>query len=92
MTSMIESSQQFGARVLLAGIRLPPNYGSAYIAQFESMYADLANEYETMLVPFYMDGVIFQPGYMQADGIHPNAEGTRIVAETVYQFLLSYLP
>jgi len=87
MASMVPSSQQSGAKVLLAGIKLPPNYGADYIEQFESMYADLAREYDTLLVPFFMDGVVFKPGLLQADGIHPNEKGQPILLENVWQVL-----
>jgi acyl-CoA thioesterase-1 len=87
MTSMIQSSQQSGAKVLLAGIKLPPNYGADYIEQFESMYADLARDYETLLVPFFMDGVVFKPGLLQADGIHPNEKGQPVLLENVWRIL-----
>jgi len=87
MASMVQSSQQSGAKVLLAGIKLPPNYGADYIEQFESMYADLAREYDTLLVPFFMDGVVFKPGLLQADGIHPNEKGQPMLLENVWQVL-----
>jgi acyl-CoA thioesterase-1 len=87
MTSMVQSSQQSGAKVLLAGIRLPPNYGADYIEQFESMYADIAREYDTLLVPFFMDGVVFKPGLLQADGIHPNEKGQPVLLENVWRIL-----
>lgn len=87
MTQMIRSSQDKGARVLLAGIKLPPNYGVAYIEQFESIYADLAREYDTLLVPFFMDGVVFEEGFLQADGIHPNEKGQPVLLENVWRIL-----
>jgi acyl-CoA thioesterase-1 len=87
ITDMIRYSQAAGARVLLAGIKLPPNYGAAYIEQFESIYADLAAEFDTLLVPFLMDGVVFEPGMMQADGIHPSAEAQPVLLENVWQVL-----
>ena len=87
MKRMIDHSQQSGARVLLAGIRLPPNYGVAYLEQFESIYADLADEYDTLLVPFFMDGVVFTPGLLQADGIHPNEKGQPVLLENVWKVL-----
>ena len=87
MTLMIQQSQQSGARVLLAGIKLPPNYGSAYLQQFESIYTDLADEFGTLLVPFFMDGVIFTPGLLQADGIHPNEKGQPVLLDNVWQVL-----
>lgn len=87
LTSMIRNSQDNGAKVLLAGIKLPPNYGATYIEQFESMYVDLAREYNTLLVPFFMDGIIFKPGLLQADGIHPNQKGQWVLLENVWQVL-----
>ena len=87
MTLMIQKSQQSGAQVLLAGIKLPPNYGTAYLERFESMYADLAGEYDTLLVPFFMDGVVFTPGLLQADGIHPNESGQPVLLDNVWRVL-----
>jgi acyl-CoA thioesterase-1 len=87
MTQMIQKSQDKGAKVLLTGIKLPPNYGVAYIEQFESMYGDLAREYDTLLVPFILDGVVFEDGLMQADGIHPNEKGQPVLLENVWQVL-----
>ncbi len=87
MVSMIKQSQAAGAMVLLAGIKLPPNYGADYLLQFESMYADLAAEFDTLLVPFFMDGVIFMPGLMQDDGIHPNESGQPFLLDNVWQVL-----
>ena len=91
MTSMIRYSQQAGARVLLAGIKLPPNYGTAYLQQFESIYTDLAAEYDTLLVPFFMDGVVFVPGLLQADGIHPNEQGQPVLLDNVWKVLSPHL-
>ena len=87
MTRMIQQSQAAGARVLLAGIKLPPNYGSAYLEQFESMYPDLASEFETMLVPFFMDGVALKPDLLQADNIHPNENGQPVLLDNVWKVL-----
>ncbi|MGD9264496.1 MAG: arylesterase [Lysobacterales bacterium] len=87
ITSMIEQSQASGARVLLAGIKLPPNYGAAYIEQFESIYPDLASEFGTLLVPFFMQGVVFESGMMQDDGIHPSAAAQPVLLENVWSVL-----
>jgi acyl-CoA thioesterase-1 len=87
MTRMIEQSQQSGAQILLTGIKLPPNYGATYLEQFESMYADLASEYDTLLVPFFMEGIVFEPGLLQADGIHPNEKGQPVLLENVWRVL-----
>lgn len=87
MTRMIRQAQDADAKVLLVGIRLPPNYGVDYIEQFESMYADLACEYKTLLVPFFMEGVVFVAGHMQADGIHPNEKGQPVLLNNVWRVL-----
>ncbi len=84
---MIQHSRDGGAQILLAGIKLPPNYGVSYLKQFESIYTDLAADYDTLLVPFFMDGVIFQPGLLQADGIHPNEKGQPVLLDNVWQVL-----
>ena len=87
MTEMIRQSQAVGARVLLAGIKLPPNYGSAYLQQFESIYTDLANEFDTLLVPFFMEGVALRPDLLQADTIHPNEKGQPVLLDNVWKVL-----
>ncbi len=87
MSRMIQSSQQAGASVLLAGIKLPPNYGTDYIRQFESIYADLALKFDTLLVPFFMGGIVFKPELLQADGIHPNEAGQPLLLENVWKVL-----
>ena len=73
--------------VLLAGIKLPPNYGVDYLQKFESIYADLADEFGTLLVPFFMDGIVFEPELLQADRIHPNEKGQPVLLENVWQVL-----
>jgi acyl-CoA thioesterase-1 len=73
LAEMIQLSRTAGAKVLLAGIHIPPNYGPAYTEAFHQVYHDLADEYGTGLVPFILDGVALEPGLMQADGLHPTA-------------------
>jgi len=87
LTTMIQQSQEAGARVLLTGIRLPPNYGPVYLEQFESMYSDLANEFDTLLVPFFMDGVALRVDLLQADNIHPNEKGQPVLLDNVWVVL-----
>ncbi len=79
-------------KVILTGMQIPPNYGPEYTEAFANVFPELAKQYDIPLLPFLLKDVAAIPELNQADGIHPNAEGTRIVAETVYQFLLSYLP
>ena len=87
LARMIQQSQEAGARVLLAGIKLPPNYGSAYLQQFESMYSDLASEFDTLLVPFFMEGVALRPDLLQEDNIHPNELGQPVLLDNVWKIL-----
>jgi len=87
LAKMIELSQQRGARVLLAGIRIPPNYGPAYTKALADVYADLAKQYRIALVDFLLEGVALHPDLMQHDGIHPNAAGQKIVLENVWRVL-----
>jgi acyl-CoA thioesterase-1 len=71
--SLIERSQAAGARVLLIGMHVPPNYGPAYAQAFHDLYGDLARRYRLPLVPFFLDGVALDDTLMQDDGLHPNA-------------------
>jgi acyl-CoA thioesterase-1 len=84
---MIRMSQSLGAEVLLTSIRLPPNYGQTYTERFHAMYADLAEEFGLLLVPFFMEGVALEPGMMQADGIHPSAAAQPLLLDHVWQVL-----
>jgi acyl-CoA thioesterase-1 len=76
-----------GVRVLLVGMRLPPNYGAAYASAFADAYRDVARRTSTAVMPFLLDGVAGNASLNQADGIHPNAAGQRIVAERLWPFL-----
>ena len=70
---MIALATQAGARVLLIGMRMPPNYGPQYTQEFDGLYAELARAHGLALVPFFLDGVALDEGLMQDDGIHPTA-------------------
>jgi len=87
LQQIIEALQKGGAKVVLAGMTLPPNYGADYIRKFEAMYKDLAAQYRLTLIPFFLEGVGGAPALMQQDGLHPNAEGTRKVAATVLKYV-----
>ncbi|HKE27387.1 MAG TPA: arylesterase [Bryobacteraceae bacterium] len=87
LDQMIEAIQKAGAHVLLAGITLPPNYGADYIRRFNGMYPELAAKYKVPLIPFLLVNVAGHANLMQRDGLHPNAEGTRVVAATVWKAL-----
>lgn len=91
LAQIIEALQGAGARVLLAGITLPPNYGPQYIHSFEQVFRDLAAQYKLPLIPFLLEGVGGHSQLMQRDGLHPTAEGARIVTATVLKYLTPML-
>lgn len=83
---MIQTFQRAGAKVVLAGMTLPPNYGAAFIHNFEGVYKDLAARYHLTFIPFLMsDMVTTDLRYFQRDGIHPTAAGAEIVSGTVFR-------
>src|ERR1700722_82343 len=87
LAQIIAEFQKAKVSVLLAGITLPPDYGSEYIHRFAAIYPELAAKYKVRLLDFLLAGVAGNPRLMQRDGLHPNAEGTRIVAATVFKAL-----
>jgi len=87
LEAIVLRSQNAGARVLVLGMKIPPNYGPDYIRSFEGVYRDLAKQYRLPLLPFLLRGVGGHSDLMQRDGIHPTAEGNRIVARNVMQVL-----
>lgn len=76
-----------GAKVLLAGMQVPPNMGAAYATEFRDMFNDLASEHDVALIPFVLEGVAGNAKLNQGDGIHPTAAGQVIVADTVWSSL-----
>jgi acyl-CoA thioesterase-1 len=85
---MIDAFQRAGARVVLAGMTLPPNYGADYIQGFEKVYRDLAKEHKLTFIPFLLSDMLTKDlRYFQRDGIHPTADGAVIVAGTVLHSL-----
>jgi len=87
LAMMIEKSQHAGAKVLLLGMRIPPNYGKAYTDNFHQIYHDLAAEYDIPLVPFFLDKVALNPALIQVDGLHPNAKAQGQLLENVWEEL-----
>lgn len=73
LAAIIQGARESGARVLLLGMQLPPNYGARYNALFSQVYADVAGAAQVPLLGFFLDGVGGVPALMQGDGIHPNA-------------------
>ena len=87
LDQLVERFQRSGARVLLAGMRLPPNYGRPYAEDFRRMYAAVARKRSVPFMPFLLDGVGGNPRLNQPDGIHPTAEGHRVIAERLWPYL-----
>ena len=88
---IIQGLQQAHARVVLAGMTLPPNYGPDYIGSFQRIFPELAAKYKLPLIAFLLDGVGGHPEYMQPDGLHPNVAGNRRVAQNVLRTLAPLL-
>ena len=84
LASMVDASKQAGAKVLLLGMRLPPNYGERYTQAFAHVYQRVAETSQVPLVPFFLDGVGGVPQLMQADGIHPAAAAQSKLLENVW--------
>ncbi|MGH9662511.1 MAG: GDSL-type esterase/lipase family protein, partial [Bryobacteraceae bacterium] len=91
LDSMMADLRKSGAKVVLAGMTLPPNYGPDYIKRFEQIYRDLAAKHKAPLIPFLLQGVAGAAGLMQRDGIHPTVEGNRKVAALVMKALAPLL-
>ena len=87
LATMIELAQRSGASVILAGIRIPPNYGELYVDRFEAGFSELAESYGTALVPFFMEGVALDSQLMQADGIHPAVEAQPVLLDNLWPVL-----
>jgi acyl-CoA thioesterase-1 len=85
--AIIEHARSRGISVLLTGMEAPPNFGPDYTVSFRQVYRDLATQYQVPLLPFLLDNVAGIPSLNQGDGIHPNVDGARIVADNVWTVL-----
>ena len=81
---MVGLARQANARVLLVGMKIPPNYGPRYTEEFAQMFSDIARSSDLPLVPFLLQSVALDPSRMQADGLHPNARGEPAVLDTLW--------
>ncbi len=91
LDEMIERSRAAGARILLAGVYIPPNYGPAYTQGFKDIYSDLSSPADVALLPFILEGVALDPDLMQADGIHPNAAAQPVILDNIWPLLVPLL-
>ena len=87
LAAMVQLAQAARARVLLVGIRIPPNYGPRYTEEFARIFPEVANQYHLPLVPFLLQKVALNPALMQPDGVHPDAQGEPPVLDTLWPYL-----
>lgn len=84
LEAMIKQIRATPAEVLLLGMQIPDNYGPVYQQRFAAVYADLAEQYKLVLVPFLLDGVANRPELMQADGLHPKASAQSKILDNIW--------
>jgi acyl-CoA thioesterase I len=87
LDEMISAFRKEGAQVVLAGMTLPRNFGADYVGTFEKMFPELAKKHGVTLIPFFLEGAVGHSGLMLEDGIHPNAEGYRVLTEMVLRYV-----
>ena len=88
---MIVLSQEAGARVLLLGMKIPPNYGAKYSSGFEQVFRDLARRHKLAFEPFFLSKIALEPGMIQADGLHPTAKAQPAMLDTMWPALAPLL-
>jgi acyl-CoA thioesterase-1 len=84
LETIIDASRQAKAQVLLLGMRLPPNYGTAYTEKFQRTFVDLSRSKKTALVPFLFEGFAEDARYFQSDRVHPTAEAQALMLDTIW--------
>lgn len=87
LASLIQQSQKAKAKVIVFGIKMPPNYGQAYSKAFENNYQVVSQQYKVKLLPFFMQGVAGNKTLMQKDLIHPNAKAQTILLNNAYPYI-----
>jgi acyl-CoA thioesterase-1 len=87
LAAIVARLQAAGARVLLAGMRLPPNYGAEYTKEFQAVFSEVARGAGVAFMPFLLDGVAADPRLNQPDGIHPTAAGHQVIADHLWPYL-----
>jgi acyl-CoA thioesterase-1 len=91
LAEIIRRAQKAGAKVILLGMKIPPNYGKRYIDMFYNVYPQLAKELDIPLVPFILEDIALNKDLMQADGLHPNAKAQPILADKIEPYLFPLL-
>lgn len=87
LEEIIKYAQESNAKVLLAGMLIPPNYGTEYSERFKKMYQQIKIKYKLKSMPFLLDGIAGKKEFNQRDGIHPNEEGHKYIAKKVFEFI-----
>jgi acyl-CoA thioesterase I len=87
LTAIVKRLQAAGARVLLVGMRLPPNYGADYTKEFQAVFPEVARSTGVAFMPFLLDGVAADTRLNQPDGIHPTAAGYQVIADRLWPYL-----
>lgn len=87
LSEIVSSLQRAGAKVVLAGMLLPSNYGPQYLESFRTMFAEIARKHQAVLIPFFLEGVAGRDDLNLDDGVHPNEKGYAAIAETVLETL-----
>lgn len=87
LSGIIQGARARQIPVLLAGMEAPPNFGSVYTTEFRAVFQELAHEHDIVFLPFLLNGVAGNPELNQADGMHPNAEGARMIADLLWPVL-----
>ncbi len=91
LDQLISRSRDAGGSVMVLGMKIPPNYGARYTGQFEAMYRELAAQYTTGFVPFFLEAVALRPDLMQSDGLHPTADAQPLLLDAVWPALTPLL-
>jgi acyl-CoA thioesterase-1 len=91
LTEITRRSQNVGAKVMLLGMKIPPNYGKRYVEMFYEVFPQLSAELKIPWVPFILEEVALNPEMMQADGLHPNELAQPVIAEKVWGYLQTLL-
>ncbi|TVQ69201.1 MAG: arylesterase [Oceanospirillales bacterium] len=91
LIALVEMIQESDAQVAIIGIRIPPNYGPQYTESFFNLYAEIADQFELVRVPFLLENVALDWNLMQSDGLHPNAEAQPMILDTVWPYVESLL-